>query len=173
MRRTGTGLSGRQNPGRKIQSIPRVGPTQGGDLRFRAEQSRNWVNWVDFLPHLRSQNSNSSTRGKGRIGGSLTRLLSSSGGAKRGKIIVVFPRLTSIRRVCFRPVNGTFLQILGVPTGEKTRRNQANIPKRRLSRLGYDPFFLRKFRFLCPFGVKKAAIPRPGRLHQGCTRGGL
>ena len=47
-----------------------------------------------------------------------------------------------------------------VPTGEKTRRNQANIPKRRLSRLGYDPFFLRKFRFLCPFGVKKAAIPR-------------
>ena len=108
-----------------------------------------------------------------RSGGSPARHFRHLEGRKRGKIIVVFPRLTSIRRVCFRPVNGTFLQILGVPTGEKTRRNQANIPKRRLSRLGYDPFFLRKFRFLCPFGVKKAAIPRPGSLHLGGTRGGL
>ena len=99
--------------------------------------------------------------------------LSSSGGTKKGKIIVVFFRLTSFRRVWFRPENGTFLQILGVPTGEKTRRNEENTPKRRLSEVGHESFFLRKFRFSCPFGVKKAAIPRPGSLHQGDTRGGL
>ncbi len=88
--------------------------------------------------------------------------LSSSGGTKKGKIIVVFFRLTSFRRVWFRPENGTFLQILGVPTGEKTRRNEENMPKRRLSEVGHESFFLRKFRFSCPFGVKKAAIPRLG-----------
>ena len=84
---------------------------------------------------------------------------------KKGKIIVVFLRLTSFRRVWFRPESGTFLQILGVPTGEKTRRNEENTPKRRLSEVGHESFFLRKFRFSCPFGVKKAAIPRPGSLH--------
>ena len=68
----------------------------------------------------------------------------------------------------FRPENGTFLQILGVPTGEKTRRNEENTPKRRLSEVGHESFFLRKFRFSCPFGVKKAAIPRPGNVY---TRG--
>ena len=94
--------------------------------------------------------------------------LSSSGGTKKGKIIVVFFRLTSFRRVWFRPENGTFLQILGVPTGEKTRRNEENTPKRRLSEVGHESFFLRKFRFSCPFGVKKAAIPRPGNVY---TRG--
>ena len=91
--------------------------------------------------------------------------LSSSGGTKKGKIIVVFFRLTSFRRVWFRPETGTFLQILGVPTGEKTRRNQENMSKRRLSGVGHESFFLRQFRFSCPFGVKKAAIPRPGSLH--------
>ena len=99
------------------------------------------------------------------ISGLSRRALSSSGGTKKGKIIVVFFRLTSFRRVWFRPENGTFLQILGVPTGEKTRRNEENMPKRRLSEVGHESFFLRKFRFSCPFGVKKAAIPRPGSLH--------
>ena len=91
--------------------------------------------------------------------------LSSPGGTKKGKILVVFFRLTCFRRAWFRPENGTFLQILGVPTGEKTRRNEENTPKRRLSEVGHESFLLRKFRFSCPFGVKKAAIPRPGSLH--------
>ena len=34
--------------------------------------------------------------------------------------------------------------------------------------MGHESFFLRKFRFSCPFGVKKAAIPRPGNVY---TRG--
>ena len=92
----------------------------------------------------------------------------SSGGTKKGKILVVFFGLTSFRRVWFRPENGTFLQILGVPTGKKTRRNEENMSKRRLSEVGHESFFLRKFRFSCPFGVKKAAIPRPGNVY---TRG--
>ena len=117
---------------------------------------------------MRSQNSKSLTRSKGRIRGSLTRLLSSSGGTKKGKFFVVFFRMTSFRRVWFRPENETFLQILGVPTGAKTRRNEENTPKRRLSEMGHESFFLRKFRFSCPFGVKKAAIPRPGNVY---TRG--
>ena len=91
--------------------------------------------------------------------------LSSPGGTKKRKILVVFFRLTSFRLVWFRPENGTFLQILGVPTGEKTRRNEENMPKRRLSEVGHESFFLPKFRFSCPFGVKKAAIPRPRSLH--------
>ena len=91
--------------------------------------------------------------------------LSSSGGTKKGKFFVVFFRMTSFRRAWFRPENETFLQILGVPTGAKTRRNEENTPKRRLSEMGHESFFLRKFRFSCPFGVKKAAIPRPGSLH--------
>ena len=46
--------------------------------------------------------------------------LSSSGGTKKGKILVVFFGLTSFRRVWFRPENGTFLQILDVfPRGKK------------------------------------------------------
>ena len=47
--------------------------------------------------------------------------LSSSGGTKKGKIIVVFFRLlTFFRRVWFRPENGIFLQILDVfPRGKK------------------------------------------------------
>ena len=61
---------------------------------------------------------------------------------EKGKIIVVFFRLTCFRRVWFRPENGTFLQILGVPTGEKTRRNEENMPKRRLSEVGHESFFL-------------------------------
>ena len=55
-----------------------------------------------------------------------------------------------------------------VPTEEKTRRNEENTPKRRFSEVGHESFFLRKFRFSCPFGVKKAAIPRPGNVS---TRG--
>ena len=69
--------------------------------------------------------------------------LSSSGGTKKGKILVVFFGLTSFRRVWFRPENGTFLQILGVPTGEKTRRNEENTRKRRSSEVGHESFFLR------------------------------
>ena len=99
--------------------------------------------------------------------------LSSSGGTKKGKIFVVFFRMTSFRRVWFRPENETFLQILGVPTGKKTRRNEENMSKRRLSEVGHESFFLRKFRFSCPFGVKKAAIPRPGNVYTRGTRGGL
>ena len=46
--------------------------------------------------------------------------LSSSGGTKKGKILVVFFGLTSFRWVWFRPENGTFLQILDVfPRGKK------------------------------------------------------
>ena len=97
----------------------------------------------------------------------------SSGGTKKGKILVVFLGLTSFRRVWFRPENGTFLQILGVPTGKKTRRNEENMSKRRLSEVGHESFFLRKFRFSCPFGVKKAAIPRPGSLQLEGARDGL
>ena len=99
--------------------------------------------------------------------------LSSPGGIKKGKIPVVFFRLTSFRRGCFRPENGIFFQILGVPTGEETRRNEGNMPKRRLSEVGHESFFLQEFRFSCPSGVKKAAIPRPGSLHLEGVRGGL
>ena len=38
---------------------------------------------------------------------------------KKGKFFVVFFRMTSFRRVWFRPENETFSQILGVPTGGK------------------------------------------------------
>ena len=79
-----------------------------------------------------------------------------------------FFRLESFRRGRFRPQSETFAQILGVPTGEKTGRNEENTPKRRLSEVVHESFFLRKFRFSCPFGVKKAAIPRPGNVY---TRG--
>ena len=94
---------------------------------------------MDFvLSHFRfSRKTNSSIRRKGQIRTSVTRLLSSPGGTKKGKIIVVFLGLTSFRRVWFRPENGTFLQILGVPTGEKTRRNEENTPKRRLFEVGH------------------------------------
>ena len=84
-----------------------------------------------------------------------------------------FVRSESILRGRLRPQNGNFIQILGVPTGEKTRKNQENMPKRRLSEVGHESFSLRNFRFSCPFGVKKAAIPRPGSLHKGGARDGL
>ena len=58
-----------------------------------------------------------------------------------------------------------------VPRGEK--RNEENMPKRRLSEVGHESFFLQKIRFSCPSGVKKAAIPRPGSLHLEGARGGL
>ena len=79
--------------------------------------------------------------------------------------------MTSFRRVWLSPKKNRrffYQNSGGVPTGEKTRRNEENTPKRRLSEVGHESFFLRKFRFSCPFGVKKAAIPRPGNVY---TRG--
>ena len=99
--------------------------------------------------------------------------LSSSGGTKRGEFLVVFLGLTSFQGVRFRPESGTFLQILGAPKGEKTRRNEENMSKRRSSEEGHESFFVQKVRFSWSFGVEKTAIPRPGSLYRAGAQGDL
>ena len=43
-----------------------------------------------------------------------------------------------------------------VPTGEKTRRNEENMPKRRLSEVGHEfHFFFRKFQIFISFSELK------------------
>ena len=131
--------------------------------KLSAQKSEKWPDFLHHILGLRTANPRPGARARsGALSQDYFRHLETQ---KRWKILLFFFRLESFRRGRFRPQNGTFAQILGVPTGEKTRRNQENMPKRRLSGVGHESFFLRKFRFSCPFGVKKAAIPRPGSLH--------
>ena len=117
---------------------------------------------------MRSQNSKSLTRSKGRIRGSVTRHFRRLEGRKRVKLLSFFSNMTSFQRVWFRPKNGTFLPKFWTCSHGRQKnpeRNEENTPKRRLSEMGHESFFLRKFRFSCPSRVKKAAIPRPGNVY--------
>ena len=89
-------------------------------------------------------------------------------------ILLFFFRPESFRRGRFRPQNGTFAQILGVPTGEKTRRNQENMPKRRLSGVGHESFFPPKISIFVSFrsekGCNSTTRKRPLGGHTGWPR---
>ena len=74
---------------------------------------------VGFLTTFEGREQRITDQEKGPDSELCRKALSSAGGTKKGKIIVVFFRLTAFRRVWFRPKMGLFYKFWAFPRGKK------------------------------------------------------